>query len=246
MHYVELEKDLLQQNDKLAENIKMNMDDHGVYVLNIMSAPGSGKTSLLEAVLPELTKKYKIGIIEGDMQGTADADRLSKFPVKIYQVNTHSICHLEAAMLERALVNFDLHDIDCLIIENVGNMVCPADFYLGEDNVMMLVSITEGHDKPHKYPVMFSKADVIVLNKMDLVGATNFKKEIFQEQVRALNMGAEIMEVSATEGTNIGNVVHFIEHGIQHKKGHAHDHGDGQGHNHTHKHSHGHGHHHHD
>lgn len=245
MHYVELEKDLLHRNDKLAENIKNNMDDHGIYVLNIMSAPGSGKTSILEAILPELTKKYRVGVIEGDMQGTADADRLAKFPVKIHQINTHSICHLEAAMLERALVNFDLHKIDCLIIENVGNMVCPADFFLGEDDVMMVVSITEGHDKPHKYPVMFSKADVIVLNKTDLLGATNFSRDIFYEQVRALNREADILEVSATQGTNVAKIVHFIEHGIAHKKGHAHDHGDGHGHDHTHHH-HGHGHHHHD
>ena len=241
MHYVELEKDLLHQNDMLAENIKRNMDDHGIYVLNIMSAPGSGKTSILEAVLPELTKRYRVGIIEGDMQGTADADRLSKFPVKVHQINTHSICHLEAAMLERALANFDLHGIDCLIIENVGNMVCPADFFLGEDDVMMVVSVTEGHDKPHKYPVMFSKANVIVLNKTDLLGATNFQSGIFYEQVRALNRDADIMEVSATKGTNIDKIVHFIEHGIQHKKGLAHDHADGHGHNH----SHDHGHHHH-
>lgn len=243
MHYVELEKDLLHQNDKLAANIKDNMDDHGIYVLNIMSAPGSGKTSILEAVLPELTKKYRIGVIEGDMQGTADADRLAKFPVKIHQINTHSICHLEAAMLERALVNFDLHKLDCVIIENVGNMVCPADFFLGEDDVMMVVSVTEGHDKPHKYPVMFSKADVIILNKTDLLGATNFNRDIFYEQVRALNRETDILEVSATQGTNIGKIVHFIEHGISHKKGHAHDHGDGHGHDHTHHH---HGHHHHD
>ncbi|HOK01180.1 MAG TPA: hydrogenase nickel incorporation protein HypB [Spirochaetota bacterium] len=232
MHYVELEKDLLHQNDKLAENIKKNMDDHGVYVLNIMSAPGSGKTSILEAILPELTKKYKVAVIEGDMQGTADADRLSRFNIKVHQINTHSICHLEAAMLERALVNFDLHDIDCLIIENVGNMVCPADFFLGEDDVMMIVSITEGHDKPHKYPVMFSKADVIVLNKIDLLESTNFNKEIFYQQVKALNNRAHIIEASATKAINTGEIVHFIEHGIHHKKGIGHDHGDGHHHHH--------------
>ena len=108
-----------------------------------------------------------------------------------------------------------------------------------------MVSITEGHDKPHKYPVMFSKADVIVLNKTDLLGATNFSRDIFYEQVRALNREADILEVSATQGTNVAKIVHFIEHGIAHKKGHAHDHGDGHGHDHTHHH-HGHGHHHHD
>ena len=245
MHYVELEKELLQRNDMLAENIKKNMGDHGIFVLNLMSAPGAGKTSILEAVIPELIKKYKVAVIEGDMQGSADADRLSKFDINIHQINTHSLCHLEAAMLERALVNFDLHDIDCLIIENVGNLVCPADFFLGEDEVMMVVSVSEGHDKPHKYPVMFSKADVLVLNKIDIINSTNFSKEIFTEQVRNLNRRAEIIEVSATNRTNIEALVKHIEHGIQHKKGEAHDHGHGHDHTHDHGHSHGHGHHHH-
>ena len=233
MHYVELEKDLLQHNEMLAQNIKKNMDDHGIYVLNIMSAPGAGKTSLLEAVLPELTKKYRVAVVEGDMQGTADADRLKKFDVKIHQINTNSICHLESAMLERALVNFDLHDIDCLIIENVGNLVCPADFFLGEDEVMMVVSVAEGDDKPHKYPVMFSKADIIVLNKTDLIELTNFNKEKFTGQVRALNNRAEIIEASATKGINIKSIVDHIIHGIQHKKGEGHHH-HGMDHHHSH------------
>ena len=227
MHYVELEKDLLHQNDKLAENIKNNMNDHQIYVLNIMSAPGAGKTSLLEAVLPELSKKYRIAVIEGDIQGSADADRLKKLDINAFQINTHSLCHLEASMIERALTNFDLHKIDCLIIENVGNLVCPADFLLGEDEVMMVVSVSEGHDKPHKYPVMFSKADIIILNKIDIIESTNFDTDIFYKQVRELNRDAGIMEVSATKGTNIAKLISHIEHGIQHKKGHHHhDHGD--------------------
>jgi len=227
MHYVELEKDLLHQNDMLAGNIKKNMDDHQIYVLNIMSAPGAGKTSLLEAVLPELSKKYRIAVIEGDIQGTADADRLAKLDINVHQINTHSLCHLEASMIERALTNFDLHKIDCLIIENVGNLVCPADFFLGEDEVMMVVSVSEGHDKPHKYPVMFSKADIVILNKMDIIESTNFDMNIFYKQVRELNRDAGIMEVSATKGTNMSRLISHIEHGIQHKKGHHHhDHGD--------------------
>ncbi len=226
MHYIELEKDLLDQNDKLAANIKSNMDDHQIYVLNIMSAPGAGKTSLLEAVIPELSKKYRIAVIEGDIQGSADADRLKKLNINAYQINTHSLCHLEASMIERALVNFDLHKIDCLIIENVGNLVCPADFSLGEDEVMMVVSVSEGHDKPHKYPVMFSKADTIILNKMDIIESTNFDTDIFYKQVRELNRDAGIMEVSATKGTNVAKLVSHIEHGIQHKKGHHHGHGE--------------------
>lgn len=226
MHYIELEKDLLDRNDKLAANIKSNMDDHQIYVLNIMSAPGAGKTSLLEAVIPELSKKYRIAVIEGDIQGSADADRLKKLNINAYQINTHSLCHLEAAMIERALLNFDLHKVDCLIIENVGNLVCPADFSLGEDEVMMVVSVSEGHDKPHKYPVMFSKADTIILNKMDIIESTNFDTDIFYKQVRELNRDAGIMEISATKGTNVAKLVSHIEHGIQHKKGHHHGHGE--------------------
>jgi hydrogenase nickel incorporation protein HypB len=193
-----------------------------------MSAPGAGKTSILEAVIPELVKKYRVAVIEGDIQGSADADRLEKFNINVHQINTHSLCHLEASMIERALVNFDLHKIDCLIVENVGNLVCPADFFLGEDEVLMVVSVSEGHDKPHKYPVMFSKADVIILNKMDLIESTNFDMDIFYKQVRALNRDAEIIEVSATKGTNIERLIHHIEHGIQHKTGlhHHHSHGD--------------------
>jgi len=220
MHYVELEKDLLHQNDKIAEHLKKNMDDHGIFVLNLMSAPGAGKTTILEAVLPQLTDKYRIAVIEGDMQGSADADRLKKLDIETYQINTHSLCHLEASMVERMMAGIDLHDVDCIIIENVGNLVCPADFYLGEDNILMAISVAEGHDKPHKYPVMFSKADMILLNKIDLIELTNFDRSIFTDQVRNLNSSADILEISAKRGDNIDKVVRFIEHGIEHKKGH--------------------------
>lgn len=220
MHYIELEKDLLYENDKIAENLKQNMDAHGVYVLNLMSAPGAGKTSLLEAILPRLKEKYTVAVIEGDMQGSADADRLDKVGVKTIQINTQSICHLEASMVERIMSEIDLHEVDCIIIENVGNLVCPADFYLGEDSKLMVVSVAEGHDKPGKYPIMFSKADMILLNKIDLMDMTNFDRDYFMEEVRKVNKKAKIEEISCIKGTNLLVVEKFIEKGIEKKKTH--------------------------
>ena len=166
-------------------------------------APGAGKTSILEAVIPELTKKYRVAVIEGDMQGSADADRLAGFDIKVHQINTHSLCHLEAAMLERALVNFDLHGIDCLIIENVGNLVCPADFFLGEDEIMMVVSVSEGHDKPHKYPSIYSAVDVLVVTKADLLPYVPFDMDTFCRLVHSLNPDIAIFQVSCTTGAGM-------------------------------------------
>lgn len=222
MHFVKIGTNVMDDNNKIANHIRHELHDHGIYMCNIMSAPGAGKTSTLEAILPELTKKYKIAIIEGDMQGSADADRIAKFPVeKIVQISTHSLCHLESKMIENALSEIDFHNIDCIIVENVGNLVCPAEFDLGEDEKIMIVSVTEGHDKPHKYPIMFRGADLIILNKIDLIKYTNFDKSHFYKELSDLKYKTSVIEIAANKSDNTSEIVKYLTSKIEEKKNHV-------------------------
>jgi hydrogenase nickel incorporation protein HypB len=219
MHLINVNKNVMDDNEHIAEHNKELFDDHNVFVLNIMSAPGAGKTTFLEALLPLLSQKYRVGVIEGDMFGSLDADRLQKCcNIPVHQINTHNICHLDAKMIHSSLDNFDLHNLDLLIVENVGNLVCPAEFNLGEDKRLMLLSVTEGDDKPGKYPVMFRTADAIVLNKIDLLPYSNFNMDNFVKRVRQVNGRAGIFEISAFNRTGLDSVLKFITDAIDSKK----------------------------
>ena len=194
---------ILEANDRIAEENRRRFDDAGVYVVNLMGAPGAGKTSLLERTIKALTPQRKIGVIEGDIVGTDDAERIGALGVPVVQINTGGACHLDANMINEVLDELPLGDLDLLIIENVGNLVCPAEFKVGEDIKMMVLSVAEGHDKPLKYPLMFRESKALVLNKVDLLPYVNTDITKMRNDSLALNPNLKIFEVSCATGSGI-------------------------------------------
>lgn len=195
---------ILEANDRIAEENRKRFKEAGVYVANLMGAPGAGKTSLLERTIRELKPKFRIGVIEGDIVGTDDAERIGALDVPVVQINTGGACHLDANMISEVLDELPLKDLDMLIIENVGNLVCPAEFNVGEDMKMMVLSIAEGHDKPLKYPLMFRESSALVLNKMDILPYMNTDIKKVRNDSLALNPKLQIFEVSCATGAGIG------------------------------------------
>jgi len=194
---------VMKVNDELAEGVRAKLSKAGVVGLNFISAPGSGKTTLIETALRRLDGSPRIGVIEGDPDTTLDAERIAACGAPVTQVNTAGGCHLEANLVDRALANFDLNQLDLLIIENVGNLVCPVSFDLGESLRVAVVSTTEGHDKPAKYPKLFRTASVVVLNKIDLLPHVNFDRAAFLDSVERLQPGVAVIEVSCTAGDGV-------------------------------------------
>ncbi len=194
---------ILEANDRIAEENRKRFRDAGVYVVNLMGAPGAGKTTLLERTIMGLKPKLKVGVIEGDIVGTDDAERIGALDVPVVQINTGGACHLDANMISEVLDELPLKDLDMLIIENVGNLVCPAEFNVGEDRKMMVLSIAEGHDKPLKYPLMFRESSALVLNKMDLLPYMNTDIRKVRNDSLALNPKLNIFEVSCATGAGI-------------------------------------------
>jgi hydrogenase nickel incorporation protein HypB len=200
---VKVVTNILEANDRIAAGNKKIFDEVKVFVVNIMSGPGAGKTSLIERTIKELDGKIKIGVIEGDIAGTDDAERIEKLGIPVVQINTGGGCHLDANMIREVLEDFPLKDLDLLIIENVGNLVCPAEFNLGEDMKIMLLSLAEGHDKPLKYPLMFQESSALVLNKIDLLPYTNADIGKMKKDSLSLNPKLKIFEVSCKTGEGI-------------------------------------------
>ena len=206
---------VLDANDALAQANRARFDQSGTYVINMMSSPGAGKTALLERTLERMRSKLRLGVLEGDVQTTLDADRLARFHIPLVQVNTDpgfgGECHLDANMVRSGLSELPLHDIDVLIIENVGNLVCPAEFKVGEDVRVMVYSITEGEEKPLKYPLMFRSADLVLVNKMDLLEHLDFDLEQFLGNLDAVNRGVEYILMSARTGRGVEEWCSWLE-----------------------------------
>ena len=204
---------VLDANDTIARANRADFDRAGVTVVNLMSAPGSGKTTLLEKVLADVGD-LRVGVLEGDVQGTLDADRLSLLHVPVTQLNTDpgfgGECHLDANMVRSALPALPLHDIDLLIIENVGNLVCPAEFRIGEDVRVMVSSVTEGEDKPLKYPLMFRTCELVVVNKIDLLPHIDFDLDRFLANVDSVNPGVQAVLTSAKTGEGVEEVAAWL------------------------------------
>jgi hydrogenase nickel incorporation protein HypB len=194
---------ILESNDRIAEENRKRFREAGVYVVNLMGAPGAGKTTLLERTIQALKPHLKVGVIEGDIVGSDDAERISALDVPVVQINTGGACHLDANMISEVLSDLPLEDLDLLIIENVGNLVCPAEFKVGEDMKMMVLSIAEGHDKPLKYPLMFRESSALVLNKLDLLPYMNTDIQKVRNDSLALNPKLKMFEVSCTSGAGI-------------------------------------------
>jgi hydrogenase nickel incorporation protein HypB len=211
MNRVPLERKVLSENDKLAAELRVRFHEHGILCLNIISSPGSGKTSLLERTLESLPREARVAVLTGDIQTENDANRLKRagFPVK--QITTGGTCHLDARMIDRHLAEWRLEDIDLLLIENVGNLVCPSSYDLGEEAKIVLLSVTEGEDKPLKYPSIFFKSELMVLNKMDLLPYVPFDVAVAEENARKVHPGMEIVRVSCTTREGVGAWLAWIE-----------------------------------
>jgi hydrogenase nickel incorporation protein HypB len=220
MHLIRLQRNLRGRTDAEGAANRERFLRHRVHVINLMSAPGSGKTTLLERTLERIGERWRTAIIEGDIQGSADADRLRRFPVAVRQINTQGACHLDPRQVAAVLDGLDLDAVDLLVIENVGNLVCPAEFDLGECDRVMLLSVTEGHDKPAKYPLMFRTADLLLLNKIDLLEATDFDRAEAERAVRALNPEVEWCEVSCRTGAGLERWIDWLAERMAHARRH--------------------------
>ena len=199
MSEIKVVTNILQANDELTAINKKKLDDKKIYVINLMSSPGSGKTSILEKILVKLKADLKIAVIEGDLYTTKDAQRIEAKGVPVVQINTGGACHLDAYMIKDAISSLNLDGIELLIVENVGNLVCPAEFEIGEDIKITVLSTTEGNDKPLKYPLAFEKSGAVILNKIDLIDYTNFDKQSFYDDVRSINDKAVFFETSCAK-----------------------------------------------
>lgn len=202
---------ILEANDRIAAENKKLFKESGVYAINLMSAPGAGKTSLIEKTIRELRGDLKLGVIEGDIAGSDDARRIANLHVPVVQINTGGACHLDANMISEVLGDLPLKELDLLIIENVGNLVCPAEFKVGENIKVMLLSIAEGDDKPLKYPLMFEESSALILNKIDLLPYTNASIEKIRKNSLSLNPKLKIFEVSCRTGEGIGKWVKWLQ-----------------------------------
>ena len=200
---VSVVKNVLDANDRIAAQNRELFDKNKVYVINLMSSPGAGKTSLVERTILALRDKYRIGVIEGDIQDTYDADRIAKLNIPVVQINTGGACHIDGNMIREALPVFDLSKTDLLIVENVGNLVCPAEFKIGENVKIMLLSTPEGADKPAKYPLMFQESAALLINKIDLMPYVDFDLEKAKRDALSLHKDLKIFEVSCKAATGL-------------------------------------------
>ena len=211
-------QDILSANDGIARRNQDRLDKHGILTINVMSSPGAGKTSLILQTISNLKQKTRIAVIEGDIASSLDADKVHKQGVEVVQINTAGGCHLDANMTESALNNLPLGDIDLLLIENVGNLVCPAEFALGEHKRVMLLSLPEGDDKPYKYPLMFTEADVVLINKIDLLPYLEFNIPAFHKAVSGLNPKVKIFQVSCKTGEGLEDWLSWLQDEIKKMK----------------------------
>ena len=200
---VQVVKNILEANDRIAMENRTLFDEKGIYSINLMSSPGAGKTTLLEKTITALKGKFSIGVIEGDIQDTYDADRIAKLGIPVVQINTGGACHIDGNMIRETLPTFNLDKLDLLITENVGNLVCPAEFKIGENVKVMILSTPEGADKPSKYPLMFQESSVLLINKTDLLPYVDFDLPKARRDALALNGKLKIIEVSCKTGEGL-------------------------------------------
>lgn len=211
MSQIAVEKKVLNENQIVAQKLRDSFREHGIFCFNIISSPGSGKTSLLECTLERLPKGSRVAVLTGDLQTENDANRLERFGFPVRQIITGGTCHLDARMVEKHLAEWDLGKLDTLIIENVGNLVCPTSYDLGEAFKVVMLSVTEGEDKPLKYPSIFFKSELMILNKIDLLPYVPFDAGKAKENARKVHPGMEILDVSCTTGAGLDEWMKWLQ-----------------------------------
>jgi hydrogenase nickel incorporation protein HypB len=212
MNRVPLQQKVLSENDRIAATLRESFREQSVLCVNLISSPGSGKTSLLEKTLELLPHGLRVAVLTGDIQTENDADRLRRFPYPVKQITTGGTCHLDARMIERHLADWRLQELDLLFIENVGNLVCPSSYDLGEAAKIVVLSVTEGEDKPLKYPSIFFKSELLILNKVDLLPYVPFDIEAAEENARRVHPGMEILRLSCLTGKGFPEWLAWLEH----------------------------------
>lgn len=215
---ITVERQILKKNDEIAAENRTLFRQESLFVFNLLSSPGSGKTSLLEKTLDKMHQDYRIAVIEGDVQTDLDARRISQFGVPVIQIVTKGGCHLEANLIQNALPSLPVSELDMLVIENVGNLVCPSNYDLGEDLKVVVVSTTEGDDKPLKYPKMFRVAQTMILNKVDLLPYIDFDREAIIKNALSINPELTIFETSCRTGEGIGDWIDWLKEQISRRK----------------------------
>ena len=203
MAHIDLDKKILDKSERFAQENRELLDTHGVFMIDLLASPGAGKTSTIKATINALRERFNIAIIEGDIASNVDAVRIKEMGIPAVQINTGGSCHLEGDMINKALKVLDLANLDLIIIENVGNLVCPTDFYLGEDVKVMILSVPEGDDKPLKYPGIFQAAKAIILNKVDTLPVFDFDMPAFEERILNLNPQAPLFKIAATKENGV-------------------------------------------
>ncbi len=224
MRKIELVQNILEANESIAAQNKRLLDEHGVFAINIMASPGAGKTSLILQTIARLKGKLRIGVIEGDVASTLDAEKVKNEAVGVVQISTGNMpesCSLNASMLDAALKKLPLEDIDLLLIENVGNLICPSEFVLGEHKRVVVSSFPEGDDKPIKYPMIFADADAVVINKADLLPYVDFDIAVFRRAIEGLNPKVKSFELSCKTGAGIESWCSWVLNGLMSSQGRA-------------------------
>ena len=214
MKTVDVKEDLRAERRAAAERFRRTMTERGTFVVRLLSSPGSGKTTLLEKTAQRLGENFSVGILVGDVETARDAERLAPFAPSV-QITTGGACHLESDMIQRAVAALALDELDLIIVENVGNLVCPTEFYLGEHAKVMILSVPEGHDKPYKYPNIFQISEAVILNKVDTMPVFDFDEDEFRSVVTSLNPKAPIFPISATKGEGIDDWVSWLAERIE-------------------------------
>jgi len=215
MERVPVQTNVLNANQETAARNRQMFEERSLLVMNLMSSPGAGKTTLLEATIKALHGRVRLAVIEGDLQTDLDAQRIQALGVRSHQITTGTICHLDARMVERALSVFPVDELDLLVIENVGNLICPSSFDLGESLRVVVCSVAEGTDKPKKYPVMFNKANVVVINKIDLAAASDVDLKELEANVRDVSPRAAIFSLSCKTGVGFNAWTSWLETAIE-------------------------------
>ncbi len=221
---IKIEENVLAKNDSIAAEIRGNLAERKSLMINMLSSPGSGKTTLLEKSLPQIMNDYSLAVIEGDVQTRYDAERLRRLNIPASQLNTGGACHLDAQSVKTMLAKKPFDSSDILIIENVGNLVCPSSFDLGEDAKVVSISVTEGDDKPEKYPAAFASASLMLITKIDLLPYVEFDVERCKEGAWQIHPGLPIIALSSTTGEGVDEWIKWLLHALDHKKGHNHVH----------------------
>lgn len=225
---VKVMENIMAANDMIARENRRIFNQHGLFVINLMSSPGAGKTTLLERTVAALKDEFAIAVIEGDIRGQLDAERIERHGVPVLQINTGGECHLDANMIRNGLDEIDLTGREMLIIENVGNLVCPAEFKVGEDFKVMILSVPEGDDKPYKYPLMFQESSVLIINKIDLLGMVDFDMQKVERTARALNPQITIFHLSCKTGEGIEAWLDWLRQQVRRSKSPGSRPGDGR------------------